>query len=206
MSGGLYARFGKRGLDLVVTGILVVVLSPLIFVVAVLILIALGRPIFFVQTRAGLGGRPFQIRKFRTMKEGLDPEGRALSDAVRLTSFGHVIRSWSLDELPTLLNVLRGDMSMIGPRPLLMQYLPLYTPEEARRHSVRPGITGLAQVSGRNALTWEERFALDVWYVDHLGLLLDGKVLGKTLLAVLNREGVSASGHVTMPRFTGHQN
>jgi sugar transferase EpsL len=187
----------KRLLDLALVLPGLVLLSPVLLTVALAVRAQLGPGVFFRQERPGLGGRPFFILKFRTMLNGPG------TDAERLTAFGRFLRSTSLDELPELLNVLRGDMSLVGPRPLLMQYLPRYTPEQARRHEVLPGITGWAQVNGRNALTWEEKFALDVWYVDHRSLLLDLAILWRTLLAVLRREGISAAGEATMPEFTG---
>ena len=163
----------------------------------------LGSPVFFRQTRPGRHGRPFQMVKFRTMTDAKEPGGQLLSDADRLTPFGGFLRSTSLDELPELFNVLKGDMSLVGPRPLLMEYLPLYSPEQMRRHEVRPGITGWAQVNGRNALSWEEKFKLDVWYVEHRSLWLDIKILWLTVRKVLVREGISADGEVTMSKFTG---
>ena len=163
----------------------------------------LGSPVFFRQTRPGRHGRPFQMVKFRTMTDAKEPGGQLLSDADRLTPFGGFLRSTSLDELPELFNVLKGDMSLVGPRPLLMEYLPLYSPEQMRRHGVRPGITGWAQVNGRNALSWEEKFKLDVWYVEHRSLWLDIKILWLTVRKVLVREGISADGEVTMSKFTG---
>ncbi|MDR3455252.1 MAG: sugar transferase [Rhodoferax sp.] len=165
----------------------------------------LGSPVFFTQTRPGLHGRPFRMVKFRTMTDARAPDGQLLPDADRLTAFGRFLRATSLDELPELWNVLRGDMSLVGPRPLLMEYLPLYSPEQARRHEVRPGITGWAQVNGRNALSWDDKFKLDVWYVDHRTLWLDVKILWRTVRKVLVREGISATGEATMPRFTGSQ-
>lgn len=163
----------------------------------------LGSPVFFRQTRPGLHGKSFNMVKFRTMTDACGPDGVLLPDAVRLTSFGRFLRATSLDELPELWNVLKGDMSLVGPRPLLMEYLPLYSPEQARRHNVRPGITGWAQVNGRNALSWEDKFALDVWYVDHRTLWLDVKILWLTVKKVLVREGISAAGEATMSKFTG---
>ncbi|QDL39135.1 sugar transferase [Rhodoferax sediminis] len=165
----------------------------------------LGSPVFFRQIRPGLHGRPFRMVKFRTMTDACGPDGQLLPDADRLTAFGRFLRATSLDELPELWNVLRGDMSLVGPRPLLMEYLPLYSPEQARRHEVRPGITGWAQVNGRNALSWDDKFKLDVWYVDHRTLSLDVKILWRTVRKVLVRDGISAAGEATMPRFTGSQ-
>lgn len=190
----------KRVFDIVVASLLLVLLSPVLLVVAVLVRWKLGSPVLFRQERPGLHGRPFLMTKFRSMKpgDGLDEE--------RLTKFGQILRAASLDELPELWNVLRGEMSLVGPRPLLMKYLPLYSSEQARRHEARPGITGWAQVNGRNALDWPERFALDVWYVDHWSLALDLKILVMTVAKVFRREGVSAEGHATMPEFAGNPN
>ena len=179
------------------------ILSPVLGVVAIIVRAQLGAPVLFCQTRPGLQGKPFSILKFRTLTNVRDSQGNLLPDAQRLTRFGRFLRSTSLDELPELFNVLKGDMSLVGPRPLLMEYLPLYTPEQARRHDVRPGITGWAQVNGRNALSWEEKFAMDVWYVDHCSLWLDMKILVLTVRKVLARDGISAAGEATMPRFTG---
>ena len=178
-------------------------LAPLLGALALLVRIRLGRPVLFHQRRPGLEGKSFSIVKFRTMTDAKDDQGNLLPDAERLTPLGRFLRASSLDELPELLNVLRGEMSLVGPRPLLMSYLPLYSPEQARRHEVRPGITGWAQINGRNAITWEEKFALDVWYVDHCSLWLDAKILWLTLVGVLKREGISAEGYATMPRFVG---
>lgn len=188
--------------------ILVAVLALVLFALPLLSLIwlvrsKLGSPVFFRQVRPGLRGQPFQMVKFRTMTDERGPDGQLLPDAERLTPFGRFLRASSLDELPELWNVLRGDMSLVGPRPLLMEYLPLYSPEQARRHEVRPGITGWAQVNGRNALSWEDKFKLDVWYVDHRSLWLDIRILWLTVKKVLVREGVSAQGEATMPKFTG---
>lgn len=163
----------------------------------------LGSPVFFRQVRPGLHGQPFEMVKFRTMTSERGPDGQLLPDAVRLSSFGRFLRATSLDELPELWNVLKGDMSLVGPRPLLTEYLPLYTSEQARRHEVRPGITGWAQVNGRNAISWEEKFRLDVWYADNCSLWLDIKILWLTVKKVLARDGISAAGEATMPRFTG---
>lgn len=193
----------KRTLDLVVAIPSFILLIPVMIVLAVVIAIHLGRPVIFAQVRPGYRGKPFRMYKFRTMRDMRDPSGELLPDEQRLTPLGRFLRSTSLDELPELWNVIRGDMSLVGPRPLLMEYLDLYTPEQARRHEVPPGITGWAQVNGRNSLSWEEKFALDVWYVDNWSLWLDIKILWRTLAAVVSRRGVSADGHVTMPRFTG---
>lgn len=193
----------KRAMDIVGAAIGLALLAPVMAVIAVLIWWKLGRPILFVQLRPGLHGRPFRLYKFRTMSDARDADGHLLPDAERLTGFGRFLRATSLDELPELWNVLKGDMSLVGPRPLLMEYLPLYTAEQARRHDVKPGLTGWAQVNGRNALTWEEKFALDVWYVDNRSFLLDCRILWMTLLKVLRREGITAPGEATMPKFTG---
>lgn len=164
----------------------------------------MGTPVFFVQTRPGLGGRPFQLIKFRTMTNATDAAGRILPDAQRLTSVGNFLRSTSLDELPEFWNVLVGEMSIVGPRPLLLEYLPLYSSEQARRHNVRPGLTGWAQIHGRNAVTWQRRFALDTWYVDHQSLCLDMKIIFRTIGLIARRKGISAEGDATMPRFEGN--
>jgi len=193
----------KRSLDFVVSLAGLVLLSPLLLVLAIMVRVFIGHPVLFTQVRPGLGGRLFRIFKFRTMTNRRDERGELLPDAQRLTRFGRFLRASSLDELPELFNVLKGDMSLVGPRPLLIEYLDRYTPEQARRHEVRPGITGWAQVNGRNALSWEEKFALDVWYVDHRSLSLDLKILWKTLVSVVRREGISSEGHATMPVFMG---
>jgi sugar transferase EpsL len=199
----LYIRWGKRTLDLLLTILMVVLLAPIMAAVAMLVLFRLGRPVLFRQVRPGRGGRPFELLKFRTMREARAGEDPLTSDAARLGWLGAFLRRTSLDELPELWNVARGEMSLVGPRPLLMEYLPLYSAEQARRHEVRPGMTGLAQVSGRNALTWEEKFRLDVYYVQHYSLTLDMKLLMQTIRAVATARGVSAEGSATMPRFTG---
>jgi len=187
----------KRLFDIVAVALTAAVWLPLLLVVGVAVRLALGRPVLFVQERPGLGGRPFRLVKFRTMRSGTEP------DAERLTRLGRWLRAMSLDELPELWNVLKGDMSLVGPRPLLMRYLPRYTPEQARRHEVRPGLTGWAQVNGRNALTWEQKFAYDVWYVDHRSLGLDLKILLLTVWRVVTRQGISAEGEATMGEFGG---
>jgi len=197
--------FIKRALDISASALLLILLSPLMGLIALLVWLYLGPPIFFRQERPGLGGKPFTLIKFRTMLERYDQEGNLLPDAERLTPFGQFLRSTSLDELPELWNVLKGEMSLVGPRPLLMRYLPRYTPEQARRHLVKPGITGWAQIHGRNALTWEERFRLDVYYVDHWSLWLDIKILWRTLWIVLRREGINQPGEATMQEFMGTQ-
>jgi sugar transferase EpsL len=178
---------------------------PIMAILAILIRWKLGSPIFFRQKRPGLHGRIFEIIKFRTMTDQRDERGELLPDAVRLTAFGKFLRSTSLDELPELLTVLKGDMSLVGPRPLLVHYLPLYNAEQARRHEVKPGLTGWAQVNGRNAISWEQKFKLDVWYVNNQSLWLDLKIIFLTLLAVLKREGISAANAATMPYFTGNE-
>ncbi|SEI46555.1 Sugar transferase involved in LPS biosynthesis (colanic, teichoic acid) [Azotobacter beijerinckii] len=193
----------KRLIDLLAAALGLLLLAPLLLALAWLVRRRIGAPVLFRQLRPGLHGRPFALLKFRSMREALDERGRPLPDAERLTPFGRFLRATSLDELPELWNVLRGDMSLVGPRPLLIEYLPLYTPEQARRHAVRPGITGWAQVNGRNALSWEEKFRLDVWYVDHRSLRLDLHILLLTLKRVLAREGINAEGEATMARFTG---
>jgi len=198
-------RVGKRLFDVIASAVLLIVLSPLMLVIAALVWVNLGTPVIFKQVRPGLHGRPFTLYKFRTMTDARDENGRLLPDEQRLTKFGRFLRSTSLDELPELFNVLKGDMSLVGPRPLLMEYLPLYTPEQARRHEVRPGITGWAQVNGRNAISWEEKFKYDVWYVDNWSLWLDLKILFMTIVAVLRRNGISAEGHATMPVFRGQE-
>lgn len=194
---------GKRILDIIAAFLGVLALSPLIIVVAVLVRCKIGSPVLFKQQRPGLHAQPFNVYKFRTMTDQRDADGRLLPDEVRLTTFGKLLRRLSLDELPQLLNVIKGDLSLVGPRPLLMQYLPLYSPEQARRHEVRPGITGWAQVNGRNAISWEEKFKYDVWYVDHQSFWLDLKILWMTFAKVFKREGISQDGHATMPFFKG---
>lgn len=193
----------KRIFDIAVVLLTSVAWVPLMASVAAAVLVTMGWPVLFTQLRPGLHGRPFRLAKFRTMIDQAPAGERALSDAERLTAFGRFLRSTSLDELPELWNVLIGDMSLVGPRPLLMQYLPLYNPEQARRHEVRPGITGWAQVNGRNAISWEDRFALDVWYVDHQSLRLDLAILLRTVAKVVTREGITAEGEATMQPFTG---
>lgn len=195
--------YPKRLFDLIVAGTALVVLSPLIVAVAAAVRLKLGRPVLFRQVRPGLGGRGFTLLKFRTMGDRRDEAGAPLPDAQRLTRFGAWLRASSLDELPQLWNVVRGDMSLVGPRPLMMHYLELYTPFQLRRHEVRPGLTGWAQVRGRNALSWPERFALDVWYVDHLSFRIDLRILALTVVQVLRRRGISAEGEATMPYYTG---
>lgn len=193
----------RRLLDIVCALVILLLLTPVLVIVSMLILAFLGSPVLFFQVRPGIESKPFRIVKFRTMTSERDDDGELLSDAQRLTGLGRFLRSTSLDELPGFWNVLKGDMSLVGPRPLLMEYLPLYSLEQARRHNVRPGITGWAQVNGRNALSWEEKFKLDVWYVDNRTLWLDIKIIFLTIKAVLFRNGVSAGGEATMSKFTG---
>lgn len=193
----------KRLLDCVVAVMALMLLSPLLAVVALLVRYKLGAPVLFRQTRPGRHGRPFEMIKFRTMLDAYDADGDPLPNEARMTPFGKRLRASSLDELPELWNVLVGDMSLVGPRPLLMEYLPLYSPYQARRHEVRPGVTGWAQVNGRNALSWEEKFELDVWYVDNRSLWLDLKILVLTIRKVVVRDGIAHEGNVAMPRFRG---
>jgi lipopolysaccharide/colanic/teichoic acid biosynthesis glycosyltransferase len=193
----------KRLFDILVAASLLLLTLPLMLTTALAVRLAMGAPVLLRQTRPGKGGIPFLFFKFRTMTEARDGAGRLLPDERRLTPFGRWLRATSLDELPQLVNVLKGDMSLVGPRPLLMEYIPLYSPQQARRHDVRPGITGWAQVNGRNALSWEERFRLDVWYVDHRSWLLDLRILLLTVLRVFQARGVAQPGQATMTRFTG---
>lgn len=194
----------KRLFDFIFSIILIVILSPIFCITCILIKMILGKPILFRQIRPGLKGKPFIIYKFRTMTDERDSMGNLLPDAVRLTGFGRFLRKLSLDELPQLFNILKGDMSFVGPRPLLMEYLPLYNKEQARRHEVRPGITGWAQVNGRNAISWEEKFKLDVWYVDHRSFWLDMKILLLTFIKVFRSEGINQEGQATMEKFKGN--
>lgn len=193
----------KRLIDIFVSGLGLILLSPIMVVTYLLVRHHLGSPVLFRQVRPGFEGKPFEMLKFRTMLDAVDSSGGALPDADRLTKFGLFLRSSSLDELPGLINVLKGDMSIVGPRPLLMSYLPLYSAEQSRRHLVRPGVTGLAQVSGRNSLSWEEKFRLDVWYVDNQSILLDLKIIILTFKKVFLREGISQEGQATMEAFKG---
>ena len=193
----------KRLLDLLLAGLGLFFLSPLYLILIILIAGWLGKPVFFRQRRPGYHAKPFMIYKFRTMSDARDAQGNLLPDEIRLTNLGRFLRATSLDELPELINVLRGEMSLVGPRPLLMQYLERYTPEQARRHDVLPGITGWAQINGRNVLTWEDKFRLDIWYVDHQSMLLDLKILFLTLWKVIRREGISQPGHATAEEFMG---
>lgn len=198
-----FGQVVKRALDISVSSLLLVCSLPLLILIGTAIRLSMGAPVLFRQQRPGLHGRPFYLYKFRTMRHPRPGEEGAAADGARITRLGRLLRSTSLDELPTLWNVLRGDMSLVGPRPLLMQYLDRYTPEQARRHEVKPGITGWAQVNGRNALSWEEKFAHDVWYVDHQSLWLDLRILCMTAWKVLRREGISHGTEATMPEFMG---
>ena len=193
----------KRLFDILIASIALILLSPLYLFVAYKVKKNLGSPVLFRQVRPGLHGKPFEMIKFRTMKDALDANGQPLPDSERLTAFGKMLRSTSLDEMPELWNVLKGDMSIVGPRPLLTEYLPLYNEEQAKRHNVRPGMTGHAQVNGRNAIGWEEKFKLDTWYVEHQSTLLDFKIMFKTVHKVLAKDDISAEGEATMTRFTG---
>lgn len=195
----------KRIFDLIAASLGIIILSPIFFLLAILIRIFLGTPVLFHQTRPGFKGRPFTVYKFRTMTDARDTDGNPLPDSARLTRFGKFLRSLSLDELPELFNILRGDMSLVGPRPLLMEYLPRYSLEQMRRHDLRPGLTGWAQVNGRNALDWPTRFALDVWYVDHWSFWLDIKILFLSLWKVITREGINQPGQATTEYFTGNK-
>ncbi|MAA75691.1 MAG: sugar transferase [Salinisphaeraceae bacterium] len=195
----------KRVLDIVVAAAALIMLSPVFLILAVVVRLRLGAPVLFRQRRPGLGGQPFELIKFRSMTDARNARGELLPDEQRLPATGRLLRSSSLDELPELWNVLRGDMSLVGPRPLLMEYLPLYSPRQARRHEVRPGLTGWAQINGRNSLSWEDKFELDVWYVENQSLWLDCRIIGLTVWQVLARRGISAEGESTMPRFRGSQ-
>ena len=195
----------KRTLDIVASFIGLILLSPVIAITAWQIRRKLGSPVLFRQVRPGLNGAPFEMIKFRSMRDALDSDGNPLPDSERMTPFGGFLRATSLDELPELLNVLKGEMSLVGPRPLLMEYLPLYSAEQYRRHEVRPGVTGWAQINGRNALSWKEKFALDIWYVDNQSLLLDVKIILRTVRKVVVRDGISADGEVSMSKFTGNE-
>lgn len=194
----------KRALDIWGAAIGLIIFSPVLIVISLVIRAQMGSPVLFRQFRPGMHGKPFQMIKFRTMREAVGPDGTLLPDGERMTSIGRFLRSSSLDELPELWNVLKGDMSLVGPRPLLMEYLPLYLPEQARRHEVRPGVTGWAQVNGRNAISWDEKFVLDVWYVDNQSLWLDLKIIWFTIRQVIKRDGISSAGEATMSKFTGN--
>ena len=193
----------KRILDITIASTALILLSPVYFIVARKVKKNLGSPVLFRQVRPGLNGKPFEMIKFRTMKDALDAEGHPLPDSERLTPFGKMLRATSLDEMPELWNVIKGDMSIVGPRPLLMEYLPLYNSDQAKRHNVRPGITGHAQVNGRNAISWEKKFELDTWYVEHQSLWLDFKIMLKTVKKVIAKDDISAEGEATMSKFTG---
>lgn len=193
----------KRLLDIIIASIALILLSPLYAFVAYKVKKNLGSPVLFRQVRPGLNGKPFEMIKFRTMKDAVDAKGNPLPDSERLTSFGKMLRATSLDEMPELWNVIKGDMSIVGPRPLLMEYLPLYNQEQAKRHNVRPGMTGYAQVNGRNAISWEEKFKLDTWYVENQSIWLDFKIMFKTVDKVLAKDDISAEGEATMTKFTG---
>ena len=198
-------RGGKRVFDATASLLALVLLSPVLLIVALLVLATMGPPVFFTQVRPGLHGRPFRLIKFRSMSDRRGPDGALLPDDERLGSVGRMLRSTSLDELPELVNVLRGDMSLVGPRPLLMEYLPLYSAEQQRRHDVRPGLTGLAQIGGRNALNWDDKFALDLRYVDEWSMALDFKILAATIWKVVTRHGITHADHATTPRFEGNR-
>lgn len=202
---GVYEKFIKRGLDLLISGCALLVLWPVLLVLVLLVRSKLGSPAIFCQERPGKNGRVFRLYKLRTMTDERDEDGRLLPDEQRLTPFGRTLRSLSLDELPELWNIFRGDMSLVGPRPLLVKYLPLYNAQQARRHEVMPGLTGWAQVNGRNLVTWEDKFTMDVWYVDHISFALDLKILWLTVKAVLRREGISAESSATMEEFQGSE-
>jgi len=201
-----YNPIGKRALDLVLVIPALIILLPVLGIIAFLVHVKLGNPILFIQTRPGLHGKPFRLYKFRTMTGARDEQGRFLPDENRLTPFGHFLRASSLDELPEFWNVLKGDMSLVGPRPLLMEYLDHYTPDQARRHEVRPGITGWAQVNGRNAISWEDKFSLDIWYINNLSFKLDLNIMLLTVYKIARRDGISEYGHATMSKFTGTKN
>ncbi len=196
--------FIKRLLDLIISLLALIILSPVFLLISILVAILHGLPILFRQKRPGFKGKIFTLYKFRTMRDLVDNQGQLLPDSKRLTKFGHFLRSTSLDELPELINVVKGEMSLVGPRPLLIEYLPLYNTDQARRHTILPGITGWAQIHGRNAITWQEKFALDLWYVDHWSFWLDIKIILLTIVKVLRREGISQPGEVSAERFTGN--
>lgn len=206
LSNSKYQKLNKRFFDLLFTILALLLLSPVLIVTTLLVRSRMGTPVLFCQQRPGLNGKPFTIYKFRTMINARDENGELLPDSERLTWLGKFLRSTSLDELPELINVVKGDMSIVGPRPLLMQYLNRYTPEQARRHEVKPGITGWAQVNGRNAISWEEKFKYDVWYVDNQSFALDLKIISMTIKKVFKREGISQEGQATMEEFNPHKN
>lgn len=196
----------KRVFDFVVSVVALVFLLPVMLAIAVAILLTMGRPVLFRQIRPGLNARAFQMLKFRTMTSDTDADGTPLADGARITAFGHFLRQTSMDELPELWNVAKGDMSLVGPRPLLMEYVPLYSPRQHRRHETRPGITGWAQVNGRNMLSWDEKFEMDIWYVENRSMLMDLRIMIITIFKVLKRDDISAAGDATMPKFTGNLN
>lgn len=200
---GAYERYVKRPLDVAIVALIALPALAVLAIACLVVRVDVGRPLFFRQRRPGRGGQVFTLFKLRTMRDAVDADGNPLPDEHRLTAAGNLLRKLSIDEIPTLLNVLRGDMSLVGPRPLLVSYLERYTPEQRRRHDVRPGVTGWAQVNGRNALSWPEKFAYDCWYVDHLSFMLDLRILLRTLATVLRREGIAEQGHVTMSEFKG---
>ena len=200
----MYKLFFKRLIDIICSLVALIVFSPILVIVALLVRINLGSPIFFTQNRLGKNGKEFKMIKFRTMKDAVDKFGEVLPDEQRLTRFGKILRSTSLDELPELINVLKGDMTLVGPRPLLVEYKELYSERQFRRHETSPGITGWAQVNGRNSISWNERFELDVWYVDNLSFFLDIKILFMTVLKVIKRDGINEEGQVSMSKFTGN--
>lgn len=206
LNADFYGRYGKSALDIVLTVSALLLLLPLLPLLAMFVGLKIGVPIFFTQDRPGLHGTAFRLYKFRTMSCARDANGALLPDSARLTPFGRFLRSTSLDELPELWNVLKGDLSLVGPRPLLTQYMNRYTLEQARRHEIKPGITGWAQVNGRNGITWEEKFKLDIWYLEHRSFNLDLKIISLTIWKILGREGISQSGHVTMEEFKGVNN
>lgn len=203
-SNGLYCKLIKRFMDFLIASLSIIIFSPLLIILAILVRVKLGGPVIFKQERPGLNGKVFKLYKFRTMTDAKDENGNLLDDEYRLTSFGKKLRSTSLDELPELYNILKGDMSIVGPRPLLVKYLPLYNDEQKRRHDVRPGLTGLAQVSGRNAITWTEKFNKDIEYVDNVSLRLDISIFFKTIYCVLKKEGINSDSAATMEDFTGN--
>jgi UDP-galactose phosphate transferase len=203
-SNGLYCKLIKRFMDFLIAALSIIIFSPLLIILAILVRVKLGEPVIFKQERPGLNGKVFKLYKFRTMTDAKDENGNLLDDEYRLTSFGKKLRSTSLDELPELYNILKGDMSIVGPRPLLVKYLPLYNDEQKRRHDVRPGLTGLAQVSGRNAITWTEKFNKDIEYVDNVSLGLDISIFFKTIYCVLKKEGINSDSAATMEDFTGN--
>ena len=203
-SNGLYCKLIKRFMDFLIAALSIIIFSPLLIILAILVRVKLGGPVIFKQERPGLNGKVFKLYKFRTMTDAKDENGNLLDDEYRLTSFGKKLRSTSLDELPELYNILKGNMSIVGPRPLLVKYLPLYNDEQKRRHDVRPGLTGLAQVSGRNAITWTEKFNRDIEYVDNVSLGLDISIFFKTIYCVLKKEGINSDSAATMEDFTGN--